>query len=96
MFVLLLGEIYEMVSDGIIYTLSFLKIWFGIQVILMSLPQLLVLLMGRISEVHSWDGLRWRDVHKTIHDDRFRHSSNIKGITTAIWEGFVEYAVQVS
>jgi hypothetical protein len=36
------------------------------------------------------------DVHKTIHDDQFRHSNNIKGITSAICEGFVEYAVEMA
>jgi hypothetical protein len=49
----------------------------------------LVLLVGRISEVHRWDGLRLHDVHTKFNYDRFRHSSNIKGINSTIWEAIV-------
>jgi hypothetical protein len=28
------------------------------------------------------DDLRWHDIHTRPHDDQFRHSSNIKGITS--------------
>jgi hypothetical protein len=88
----------EMLSDGVMYIPSFLKICSGSQGHYHNDWQaaLLVLLKGGICEVHGWDGIRWRDVHKTIHDDRFRHSSNIKGTTLTIREGFVEYAVEVA
>jgi hypothetical protein len=41
----------------------------------------LVLQMGEIYEARRWDGLRWHDIHTKFHDDLFRNSSNIKGIT---------------
>jgi hypothetical protein len=46
----------------------------------------LVLLMGFIYEVHRRDGLRWHNIRTTSHDERFRHSSNIKGIISTITE----------
>jgi hypothetical protein len=42
-----------------------------------------------IYEVHCWDGLRWHYVHTESHDDQFRHSSNIEGITSTVWEAVV-------
>jgi hypothetical protein len=44
----------------------------------------LVLLVEVIYDVHSRDGLRWDDAHTKSHEDLFRHSSNIKGITSVI------------
>jgi hypothetical protein len=49
----------------------------------------LVLLMGENYEVCQSDGLRWHDVYMTFHDDWFRHSSSIKGITSTIGEAVV-------
>jgi hypothetical protein len=40
--------------------------------------------MGMIHEVHNWDGFRWHDIHTKFHEDWFRHSSNIKVITSTI------------
>jgi uncharacterized membrane protein YvlD (DUF360 family) len=48
-----------------------------------------VLLMGAIYELHKWDGLRWHNIHTKFHNDRFKHSSNIKGIASIIWEAIV-------
>jgi hypothetical protein len=46
---------------------------------------MLVLLTGVIYEVHRWDGL----IHTQFHNDRFRNSSSIKGITWTILESVV-------
>jgi hypothetical protein len=46
----------------------------------------LVFLMGRIYEVRPWYDLKWHDTQMTFYDDRFRNSSNIKIITSAILE----------
>jgi hypothetical protein len=48
--------------------------------------EVLVLLREVIYEVCRWDDLRWRDIHTMTHDVRFRHSSNIKDITSTVWE----------
>jgi hypothetical protein len=45
---------------------------------------MLVLLMEWIYEICPSDGLRCHDIHTKSHNDRFRHSSNIKGITSKI------------
>jgi hypothetical protein len=45
--------------------------------------------MEGIYEVRSWDGLRWHDIYTKSHDDRFKHSSNIKNITSTVWEDMV-------
>jgi hypothetical protein len=47
---------------------------------------MLVLLMGGIYEVRHSGGLSWHDMRTKFHDDRFMHSSNIKVITSRIWE----------
>jgi hypothetical protein len=44
----------------------------------------LVLQTQGIHEVSRSDGLRWHDVRTNYYDDRFRHSSNIKIITSTI------------
>jgi hypothetical protein len=44
----------------------------------------LVLLMIGIYDVCHSDGLRWRNVHTIFHDDRFKHSSNIKETTSTM------------
>jgi hypothetical protein len=46
----------------------------------------LKLLMREIYEVCRWDGFKWHDVCTKFHLDRFRHSTNIKVITSTIWE----------
>jgi hypothetical protein len=46
---------------------------------------MLVLLMEWIYKICRWIGLRWHDINTKSHDDRFRHSSNIKGIASTIW-----------
>jgi hypothetical protein len=33
-----------------------------------------------------YDGCRWHDIHSKFHDSQFRHSSNIKVITSTILE----------
>jgi hypothetical protein len=38
----------------------------------------LVLLIGGVYEVHGLDGLRLHDIHSNFHDDRLRHSSDIR------------------
>jgi hypothetical protein len=40
---------------------------------------------GTYEEWH-WDGLRWHDIRTKFHDDWFRHSSNVKLITSVVWE----------
>jgi hypothetical protein len=61
--------------------------------------------MGRIYEVCHLDGLRWHDIHTRIHDNWFRHSSNIKVVTLTISEaallvllmgGIYEVAIEVA
>jgi hypothetical protein len=49
---------------------------------------MLVLLVWGILEVLLWDVLRWHDIYEytEFHSDRFRHSSNVKVITSTIWE----------
>jgi hypothetical protein len=37
-------------------------------------------------EVFHWGGLRWHDIPTKFPEDWFMHSSNIKIITTEIWE----------
>jgi hypothetical protein len=44
---------------------------------------------GSDCEVNRWDGLRWHHIHTKSHDDQFKHSSNVKGITSTIWEAIV-------
>jgi hypothetical protein len=50
---------------------------------------ILVLLMGVIYEVHSWEGLRWSDTCTMFHEDWFGDSGNIKVITSTIWEAAI-------
>jgi hypothetical protein len=45
--------------------------------------------MGLIYETHRWDGLRWDDMHTKFHEDWLGHSSNIKVITSTVWEAVV-------
>jgi hypothetical protein len=87
--------IIQMASDGMIHVPSFIKIGSGSNIKVIALivwePAVLVLLMGRIYDVHvrRWDGLRRYDIQTKFHDNWFRHSSDIKGITSAIWEAAV-------
>jgi hypothetical protein len=45
--------------------------------------------MGGFREAHHLSGFILRDMHTKFHDDRFGHSSNVKGITSTIWEAAV-------
>jgi hypothetical protein len=47
---------------------------------------MLTLLIGGIYDVRSSDGLKCHDLHTIFYDDRFRHSTNIKVITSN-WRG---------
>jgi hypothetical protein len=40
-------------------------------------------------EERRWDGLRIHDIDTAFYDDRFRHSSNIKGTISTTWRGAV-------
>jgi hypothetical protein len=44
---------------------------------------------GRYLQSGHWDGLWWHDIGTKLHDDRFRHSSNIEVITSKISEAAV-------
>jgi hypothetical protein len=79
----------QVACDGMMYTLSFMNIGSGIQVILSLLPRQLEWLecwyhWWGINEVSHWDGLRSHDVHTKFHDDRFRHSGYVKLITSVV------------
>jgi hypothetical protein len=46
--------------------------------------------MGRIYDICRWDDLRCHDTDLiTFHDDQYRNSSNIKGVTLTMWEAIV-------
>jgi hypothetical protein len=51
---------------------------------------MLALVMGEISEVRGWDGLRFHDIYAKFHEDWFRHSKVVTedthtGTQTARW-----------
>jgi hypothetical protein len=99
--VLLMGVIYEVHRWG---GLSWHDIctrlhedWFEhsgyIKVITSTIWEVVVLVlpMETIYDEWRWDDLRWHDTHvyNKIHDDRFRKSSNIKVITSTVWDAVV-------
>jgi hypothetical protein len=45
--------------------------------------------MGVVYEVRHYDVLRRYDIHTKIHEDWFRHSGNIKVITSTTWKAAV-------
>jgi hypothetical protein len=49
---------------------------------------MLVLMMGGINELGHWNWVRWHDMHTKFHEDWFKNS-NIKVITSTIWEASV-------
>jgi hypothetical protein len=79
---------FEVTSDGMIYIQSLRTVSSGIRVLLryyldnfrgsVSTTNERYLLSSRL------DGLRWYDVDTKSYDYRFRHSSNIKGMTSTI------------
>jgi hypothetical protein len=63
-------------------------------VIVSSIQLMLRLLRGCIAVITDWENSwimslkspKWHDIYANFHDDRFRHSSNVKIIAWAIWE----------
>jgi hypothetical protein len=50
---------------------------------------MLVLLKRKFYNMRHWDDLRWHDVHTEFHGNWLGHSSNLKVITSAVWEAAV-------
>jgi hypothetical protein len=42
--------------------------------------------MGVMYEVRRSDDLRWNNIHTRFHEDQFKHSRNIKAITSPMLE----------
>jgi hypothetical protein len=80
----------EMASDGMISIPTFMKVGSGIEVILINLNTLWVSSVGFTDERDlGYMPMRWPQahyIHTKFHDHPFRNSSNIKVITSTIWE----------
>jgi hypothetical protein len=75
----------EMDSGSMIYIWHSKTNGYAIQIMSMLVLQLFERLMGGIYKVCHYNGIRWHD----IHDKWFRHSNNIKVITSTIWKAAI-------
>jgi hypothetical protein len=81
-------------SDGMMYVPGFMKTGSGVEAILRFSSAswkigMLVFLTGEICEMRCWNRLRWHDKHTKLHDDWFRHWSDIKINIATIWEAVI-------